>query len=79
MIPGGESIVVTFANRIEFVERLTAMRLGEIDQQCEAIRTGLLSATIPAQVLSLWSVNEFTLAVCGKPEISIDDFMSQTR
>lgn len=55
------------------------MRLGEIDQQCEAIRTGLLSATIPAQVLSLWSVNEFTLAVCGKPEISIDDFMSQTR
>jgi hypothetical protein len=55
------------------------MRLGEIDEQCEAIRTGLLSATIPAQVVSLWSVNEFTLAVCGKPEISIDDLMSQTR
>lgn len=70
---------MTFTNRIEFVERLTAMRLSEIDHQCEAIRTGLLSATIPAQVVALWSVSEFSLAVCGKPEISIDDWMAQTR
>ena len=79
LVPGGDSIVVTFANRLEFVERLTAMRLGEIDEQCEAIRTGMLSATIPAQVVSLWSVNEFSLAVCGKPEISIEEWTAQTR
>jgi E3 ubiquitin-protein ligase HERC1 len=78
LVPGGDSIVVTFANRLEFVERLTAMRLGEIDEQCEAIRTGMLSATIPAQVVSLWSVNEFSLAVCGKPEISIEEWTAQT-
>lgn len=79
LIPGGEHEVVTFANRLEFVERLTAMRLTEIDEQCEAIRTGMLSATVPAQVVALWSVGEFSLAVCGKPEIGVEEWMAQTR
>ena len=33
LIPGGELVPVTFANREDFTSRLTAMRLGEIDAQ----------------------------------------------
>jgi len=32
----------------------------------EALRRGLLSASIPAQVICIWSVGEFQLAVCGR-------------
>merc|ERR1711865_50778 len=78
LIPGGELVPVTFANREDFTSRLTAMRLGEIDAQCEALRRGLLSACIPAQVISLWSAGEFQLAACGRPEILIEEWKQQT-
>ena len=55
-----------FANRADFVERLLAARLAEIDEQCEAIRRGLLSACIPAPVLGLWTVDELRGRVRGR-------------
>eukprot|EP01052_Picozoa_sp_SAG31_P015585 SAG31_NODE_1006_length_10432_cov_3.272718_2_plen_538_part_00 len=78
LIPGGSELVVTFENRSEFVKLLSDMRFGEISQQCEAIRRGLLRACIPAPVLGLWSVHEFQLAVCGRPEIDIEQLKQQT-
>lgn len=77
LIPGGGVIEVTYVHRHEFVDSLVAMRVREVDAQCEAIRRGLLKACIPAPVLGLWSVQEFQLAVCGKPEILIDELKKQ--
>ena len=48
LMPGGSTTAVTTANRAEYVERVVAARLGEIDRQCEALRRGLLSACIRA-------------------------------
>ena len=68
-MPGGSTTAVTTANRAEYVERVVAARLGEIDRQCEALRRGLLSACIPSQLLGLWTVDEFQRMVCGSPTI----------
>jgi hypothetical protein len=69
LMPGGSTTAVTTANRAEYVERVVAARLGEIDRQCEALRRGLLSACIPSQLLGLWTVDEFQRMVCGSPTI----------
>ena len=71
LIPGGGVIEVTYVQRHEFVESLVAMRVREVDAQCEAIRRGLLKACIPAPVLGLWSVQEFQLGTLLQCQYSL--------
>ena len=72
LVPGGADIDVTFATAADFVSKATACRMAEVDEQCAAIRAGMLSAMIPGPVLALWTENELALAVGGVATITTE-------
>ncbi|XP_035381674.1 probable E3 ubiquitin-protein ligase HERC1 isoform X2 [Electrophorus electricus] len=71
IIPGGNSIPLTFSNRKEYVERAIEYRLHEIDRQVAAVREGM-SWIVPVPLLSLLTARHLEQMVCGLPEISVD-------
>ncbi|XP_036391158.1 probable E3 ubiquitin-protein ligase HERC1 isoform X2 [Megalops cyprinoides] len=71
IIPGGNSIPLTFSNRKEYVERAIEYRLHEIDRQVAAVREGM-SWIVPVPLLSLLTARQLEQMVCGMPEISVD-------
>ncbi|KAK7912664.1 hypothetical protein WMY93_012875 [Mugilogobius chulae] len=71
IIPGGNSIPLTFSNRKEYVERAIEYRLHEIDRQVAAVREGM-SWIVPVPLLSLLTSKQLEQMVCGLPEISCD-------
>ncbi|XP_048472974.1 probable E3 ubiquitin-protein ligase HERC1 [Rhincodon typus] len=71
IIPGGNSIPLTFSNRKEYVDRAIEYRLHEIDRQVAAVREGM-SWIIPVPLLSLLTAKQLEQMVCGLPEISVD-------
>ncbi|XP_033842077.1 probable E3 ubiquitin-protein ligase HERC1 isoform X2 [Periophthalmus magnuspinnatus] len=71
IIPGGNSIPLTFSNRKEYVDRAIEYRLHEIDRQVAAVREGM-SWIIPVPLLSLLTSKQLEQMVCGLPEISCD-------
>ncbi|XP_062869323.1 probable E3 ubiquitin-protein ligase HERC1 isoform X2 [Trichomycterus rosablanca] len=71
IIPGGNSIPLTFSNRKEYVERAIEYRLHEIDRQVAAVREGM-SWIVPVPLLSLLTARQLEQMVCGLPEISVD-------
>lgn len=71
IIPGGNSIPLTFSNRKEYVERAIEYRLHEIDRQVAAVREGM-SWIVPVPLLSLLTSRQLEQMVCGLPEISCD-------
>uniref|UniRef100_A0A3Q3SK21 HECT-type E3 ubiquitin transferase n=1 Tax=Mastacembelus armatus TaxID=205130 RepID=A0A3Q3SK21_9TELE len=71
IIPGGNSIPLTFSNRKEYVERAIEYRLHEIDRQVAAVREGM-SWIVPVPLLSLLTAKQLEQMVCGMPEISCD-------
>ncbi|XP_025019967.1 probable E3 ubiquitin-protein ligase HERC1 isoform X1 [Python bivittatus] len=71
IIPGGNSIPLTFSNRKEYVERAIEYRLHEMDRQVAAVREGM-SWIIPVPLLSLLTAKQLEQMVCGMPEISVD-------
>ncbi|XP_053720543.1 probable E3 ubiquitin-protein ligase HERC1 isoform X1 [Synchiropus splendidus] len=71
IIPGGNSIPLTFSNRKEYVERAVEFRLHEIDRQVAAVREGM-SWIIPVPLLSLLTARQLEQMVCGMPEICCD-------
>uniref|UniRef100_A0A8D2LRJ6 HECT-type E3 ubiquitin transferase n=1 Tax=Varanus komodoensis TaxID=61221 RepID=A0A8D2LRJ6_VARKO len=71
IIPGGNSIPLTFSNRKEYVERAIEYRLHEIDRQVAAVREGM-SWIVPVPLLSLLTAKQLEQMVCGMPEISVD-------
>ncbi|XP_076011637.1 putative E3 ubiquitin-protein ligase HERC1 isoform X3 [Genypterus blacodes] len=68
IIPGGNSIPLTFSNRKEYVERAVEYRLHEIDRQVAAVREGM-SWIVPVPLLSLLTAKQLEQMVCGMPEI----------
>uniref|UniRef100_A0A8C2NMW8 HECT domain-containing protein n=1 Tax=Capra hircus TaxID=9925 RepID=A0A8C2NMW8_CAPHI len=60
IIPGGNSIPLTFSNRKEYVER-----------QVAAVREGM-SWIVPVPLLSLLTAKQLEQMVCGMPEISVE-------
>ncbi|XP_035991713.1 probable E3 ubiquitin-protein ligase HERC1 isoform X3 [Fundulus heteroclitus] len=68
IIPGGNSIPLTFSNRKEYVERAIEYRLHEIDRQVAAVREGM-SWIVPVPLLSLLTAKQLEQMVCGMPEI----------
>ncbi|XP_051919775.1 probable E3 ubiquitin-protein ligase HERC1 isoform X1 [Hippocampus zosterae] len=71
IIPGGNSIPLTFSNRKEYVERAIDYRLHEINRQVAAVREGM-SWIVPVPLLSLLTAKQLEQMVCGMPEICCD-------
>ncbi|NXI07054.1 HERC1 ligase, partial [Irena cyanogastra] len=71
IIPGGNSIPLTFSNRKEYVERAVEYRLHEMDRQVAAVREGM-SWIVPVPLLSLLTAKQLEQMVCGMPEISVE-------
>ncbi|XP_018619035.1 probable E3 ubiquitin-protein ligase HERC1 isoform X2 [Scleropages formosus] len=71
IIPGGNSIPLTFANRKEYVDRAIEYRLHEMDRQVAAVREGM-SWIVPVPLLSFLTAKQLEQMVCGMPEISVD-------
>ncbi|XP_057693752.1 probable E3 ubiquitin-protein ligase HERC1 isoform X3 [Corythoichthys intestinalis] len=71
IIPGGNSIPLTFSNRKEYVERAIEYRLHEINLQVAAVREGM-SWIVPVPLLSLLTAKQLEQMVCGMPEICCD-------
>ncbi|KAG9489664.1 hypothetical protein GDO78_005551 [Eleutherodactylus coqui] len=71
IIPGGNSIPLTFSNRKEYVERAIDYRLHEMDRQVAAVREGM-SWIVPVPLLSLLTARQLEQMVCGMPEISVE-------
>uniref|UniRef100_UPI003AAEB7BA probable E3 ubiquitin-protein ligase HERC1 n=1 Tax=Centroberyx gerrardi TaxID=166262 RepID=UPI003AAEB7BA len=71
VVPGGQNISLTFANRTEYVERALEYRLHEMDPQVAAVREGM-STIIPVPLLSLLTARQLEQLVCGLPEVSVE-------
>ncbi|KAA8584475.1 hypothetical protein FQN60_008260 [Etheostoma spectabile] len=71
IVPGGQNISLTFANRTEYVERALDYRLHEIDSQVAAVREGM-STIIPVPLLSLLTAQQLEQLICGLPEVSVE-------
>ena len=78
MVPSGENIQLTFANRAEYVERALQYRMHEMDRQVEAIREGM-AWIIPVPLLSLLTGGKLEQFVCGSAEVNIDVFKKVVR
>ena len=65
LIPGGESIPVTWSNRDEFVSALLWYRKHEFALQCLSIRNGL-SQVVPIAQLSILTWKELRSQVCAE-------------
>ncbi|KAM3873957.1 putative E3 ubiquitin-protein ligase HERC1 [Diretmus argenteus] len=71
VVPGGQTISLSFANRTEYVERALEYRLHEMDSQVAAVREGM-STIIPVPLLSLLTARQLEQLVCGLPEVSVE-------
>ncbi|XP_031715964.1 probable E3 ubiquitin-protein ligase HERC1 isoform X3 [Anarrhichthys ocellatus] len=71
VVPGGQNISLTYANRTEYVERALDYRLHEMDSQVAAVREGM-STIIPVPLLSLLTAQQLEQLVCGLPEVSVE-------
>ncbi|XP_029024458.1 probable E3 ubiquitin-protein ligase HERC1 isoform X3 [Betta splendens] len=71
VVPGGQNISLTFANRTEYVERALDYRLHEMESQVAAVREGM-STIIPVPLLSLLTAKQLEQLVCGLPEVSVE-------
>lgn len=71
LIPGGESIPVTWENRHDFVNALVQYRADEFNSQAAAIRRGL-ATVVPFPLLSLFTWEELEVQVCGRPAMNVD-------
>ena len=78
LVPGGARVSVTLENRAEFVRLARGARMRAYDAQLRAMRVGL-AAYCPEAVLALWSSFELESAVCGEPDIPLDQFKDSTR
>jgi len=67
---GGSSILVTWQNRLEYVDLAFRARIYEHRVEIEALRTGLESV-VPAQALNLMTWADFERSICGRQEIDV--------
>lgn len=77
LIPGGESIKVTFDRCREYAERLLECRLHEFDHQLHYMREGLLSVVPEASVL-LYTPTELEQKICGKADYQVEELRKGT-
>jgi len=68
LVPNGDKIEVTYANRQEYIKLAESVRLIECQPQIEAIRKGL-GDVIPVHLLDMLTWQDLEWRVCGKPKI----------
>jgi E3 ubiquitin-protein ligase HACE1 len=76
--PGGNSIEVTDANKHEYVQLVTEMRMTQaIGHQIKSFREGF-HEIIPHSLISLFDEYELELLMSGLPDIDVDDWERNT-
>ena len=71
VIPGGEDIPVTWANRDEYIAAVISQRCSEVRPQVEAMIRGV-ATVVPVAALSLLTAPELEVAMCGRAEVPVD-------
>ncbi|RLN20662.1 hypothetical protein BBJ28_00006091 [Nothophytophthora sp. Chile5] len=79
LVPGGSEMIVTDANKHEYVERKWQYLLVEsVAPQLQAFLQGLYEI-IPRELLLLFDPEEFDFVLCGSDEIDVDDWQRSTK
>lgn len=83
LVEGGENVVVTLENKVDFVRRTCEWRLERgLDRPMRAMATGLRAA-VPSKVLAdarkMLSACDFARLLSGLRDIDVDDWKTHTR
>uniref|UniRef100_M4BN19 HECT-type E3 ubiquitin transferase n=1 Tax=Hyaloperonospora arabidopsidis (strain Emoy2) TaxID=559515 RepID=M4BN19_HYAAE len=71
LVPQGEKMPVTFANRELYVHLVEKTRLTESSQQLAALKHGLASV-LPMELAPLFTPQELEVLICGRREVDVD-------
>lgn len=71
LLPGGNSVPVTYERRKEYAELLLRARLAESELQCQAVRKGI-SLVVPVALLNFLTHQEIADVVCGRPTVDLE-------
>lgn len=78
LVPGGKDIVVTDANKWEYVQLISAHKMtSSILAQTNAFLAGFHDL-VPPSLISLFSETELELLISGLPSVNIDDLKANT-
>lgn len=77
LVSGGKNKPVTFDNRVEFCEAITAARLNEFNEAAAGIARGM-AEVIPSRALWLFSASQLETLVCGSPVFDLDLWKRKT-
>ena len=70
LLPHGDTIPLTYDNRLEYCDLMLNYRLHEFDHQVESIRRGIASV-VPMRLLSLFTWEQLETMVCGESTVNI--------
>ncbi|KAL4132957.1 hypothetical protein PRIC2_003286 [Phytophthora ramorum] len=71
LVPQGEKMPVTLANRELYVQLVEKTRLTESSQQLAALKDGLASV-LPMELAPLFTPRELEVLICGRREVDVD-------
>ncbi|RLN71766.1 hypothetical protein BBJ29_002386 [Phytophthora kernoviae] len=71
LVPQGEKMPVTLANRELYIQLVDKTRLTESSQQLAALKDGLASV-LPMELASLFTPRELEVLICGRREVDVD-------
>ncbi|KAA0170749.1 hypothetical protein FNF28_01291 [Cafeteria roenbergensis] len=78
LVPGGEDIDVTEANKMEYVQLVAQHRMtSSILEQSRAFLRGFFEV-VPRDLVSIFTESELELIICGLPTIDLDDLRANT-
>ncbi|ORX68523.1 HECT-domain-containing protein [Linderina pennispora] len=78
LIPDGQDVLVTEANKAEYVRLVTEQRLSRaIKDQIAAFLTGFHDL-IPQDLIQIFNEQELELLISGMPDIDVDDWRNNT-
>ncbi|XP_033101041.1 probable E3 ubiquitin-protein ligase HECTD4 [Anneissia japonica] len=79
LIDEGHDIRLSWDNRLEFIKAIRELRLEEMVcwERMQAVRCGLASI-VPIQLLSIMSVQDIELRLCGLPTVDLDFLKAHT-
>jgi E3 ubiquitin-protein ligase HUWE1 len=79
LIPGGEDVEVTLANRDRYVQLVVEFVLEKaVEVPVREFVRGFLEV-IPRDIIVKFDAEELDLMICGLPEINVDDLKANTR
>jgi hypothetical protein len=78
LLPGGESVPLTWSERYKFADLFLRFKLGELVEHCEIIKRGI-ARIIPVEILQIFTSSELECLVCGVRTIDSSLLMAHTR